>query len=194
MPRRSPSKSDEEIFQGALRAIGRYGVKFTLANVAREVGLTPARMVQRFGSKRGLLHAVAKHWARIGSDEEPRLKEASSALGYLFNEIARSSRSAGHPREFGNRMSVFRFHLDDPVLRRLDTAAYKRQLRRLTGILDRAVELHELRPCDTAQLARIVVEVMTGSYFLWVGYERGSLRAMIQRDVESVLEPYRIPT
>jgi AcrR family transcriptional regulator len=52
--------SDAEILAAALTAILRHGpVRLTLAHVAREAGLSPAALVQRFGSKRGLLLAVA---------------------------------------------------------------------------------------------------------------------------------------
>ncbi|MCA1563440.1 MAG: TetR/AcrR family transcriptional regulator, partial [Acidobacteria bacterium] len=40
----------------AIQVMARLGpVRLTLADVAREIGLSPATLVQRFGSKRGLL-------------------------------------------------------------------------------------------------------------------------------------------
>ena len=61
--------SDAEILQAAGRAISRIGpVKLTLADVAREVGLSPATLVQRFGSKRGLLLALAESAAASVDD------------------------------------------------------------------------------------------------------------------------------
>ena len=47
---------DAAILRAAAEVIGRTGpARFTLAAVASEVGLVPATLVQRFGSKRGLL-------------------------------------------------------------------------------------------------------------------------------------------
>ena len=56
--------SDADILAAAGRAIGRVGpVELTLADVAGELGLSPATLVQRFGSKRGLLLALAAQCA-----------------------------------------------------------------------------------------------------------------------------------
>src|SRR5215212_10096445 len=60
MPGRPRTASDVTILAAASRAIARLGpARLTLADVAREVGLAPATLVQRFGSKRGLLLALA---------------------------------------------------------------------------------------------------------------------------------------
>ena len=51
------------------RAVTRLGPNLTLADVAREAGVSAATLVQRFGSKRGLLLAFAS-LAAEGTDEE----------------------------------------------------------------------------------------------------------------------------
>src|SRR5262245_49678369 len=60
MPR-PRTASNESILDAAFRVITRLGpANLTLADVAGEVGLSPATLVQRFGSKRGLLLALCK--------------------------------------------------------------------------------------------------------------------------------------
>ena len=57
---RPRAASDADILDATARAMARLGpARLTLADVAREAGLSPATLVQRFGSKRGLLLAVA---------------------------------------------------------------------------------------------------------------------------------------
>src|SRR5690349_10725379 len=57
---RPRTATDADILAAAHRAVSRLGpARLTLADVAREVGLSPATLVQRFGSKRGLLLALA---------------------------------------------------------------------------------------------------------------------------------------
>ena len=52
---------DEQILTAAQRAMSRLGpARLTLAEVATEAGLSAATLVQRFGSKRGLMLAL---WA-----------------------------------------------------------------------------------------------------------------------------------
>jgi AcrR family transcriptional regulator len=53
--------TDEAITAAAATVIGRLGPgKLTLAGVGREIGPSAATLVQRFGSKRGLLLAMVK--------------------------------------------------------------------------------------------------------------------------------------
>ena len=61
MSPRPRTVSDQAILAATARVIGDLGpAKLTLARVASEVGLAPATLVQRFGSKRGLLLALAE--------------------------------------------------------------------------------------------------------------------------------------
>src|SRR5215831_8245675 len=58
MSPRPRTVSDDQIFAATARAVTRLGpTRLTLADVADEVGLSAAALVQRFGSKRGLLLA-----------------------------------------------------------------------------------------------------------------------------------------
>src|SRR5438045_4205506 len=60
MSPRPRGASDADILAAAFRAVSRLGpARLTLADVAQEAGLSPATLVQRFGSKRGLLLALA---------------------------------------------------------------------------------------------------------------------------------------
>src|SRR4051794_26513225 len=57
-PRGTP---DGELLMAAARAVARVGpARVTLADVGREAGVAPATLMQRFGSKRGLLLALAQ--------------------------------------------------------------------------------------------------------------------------------------
>jgi AcrR family transcriptional regulator len=59
MSPRPRAASDSAILSAAHRAVTRVGpMRLTLADVAREAGVSPATLVQRFGSKRGLLLAL----------------------------------------------------------------------------------------------------------------------------------------
>src|SRR5258708_35209745 len=52
---------DADVLTATIRVISRVGpTRLTLADVAADAGLAPATLLQRFGSKRGLLLAVAE--------------------------------------------------------------------------------------------------------------------------------------
>ena len=90
-PRTMP---DAAVLEAASRVIARFGPsRFTLSEVAEEAGLAPATLLQRFGSKRGLLLALAQMaaegadacFAKVRAENRSPLK----ALFASFDEMAR---------------------------------------------------------------------------------------------------------
>ena len=78
MSPRPRTVSDEAILAATARMIGRVGpVRLTLADVGGEVGLSPATLLQRFGSKRGLLIALVEQSVH-GVDRSFRDRRAST--------------------------------------------------------------------------------------------------------------------
>src|SRR5713226_6873161 len=89
-PRTMP---DAAVLEASARVMSRCGPKdFTLAQVAREAGLAPATLIQRFGSKRGLLLALAQMAAEgAGACFEmvrARHRSPLRALSASFEEMA----------------------------------------------------------------------------------------------------------
>ncbi len=59
MSPRPRSASNDDILDGVMRAIATVGpARLALTDVAEETGLAPATLIQRFGSKRGMLLAA----------------------------------------------------------------------------------------------------------------------------------------
>src|SRR5207253_320127 len=59
MSPRPRQTSDQQILAATMRVMQRLSpTQLTLAEVAREAGVVPATLIQRFGTKRGLLLAV----------------------------------------------------------------------------------------------------------------------------------------
>src|SRR5215216_3346341 len=65
-PRRRKAE-DADVFAALVRVMLRCGpAELTLRAIAAEAGVTASALVQRFGSKRELLHAHARHAAATG--------------------------------------------------------------------------------------------------------------------------------
>ena len=79
MAGRPRTVSDEDLINATLRLMSRLGpVKLTLAEVAKEAGVTAATLVQRFGSKRALMlkicrrrGGIRRRLLRHGADRAP---------------------------------------------------------------------------------------------------------------------------
>src|SRR3989442_4018937 len=76
MSPRPRATSDQDLLMATHRVVSRLGPNLTLADVANEAGVSPATLVQRFGSKRGLLLAFAAAGPEGMDDEFERLRKA----------------------------------------------------------------------------------------------------------------------
>lgn len=185
--------SNEQIIGAAARAIGRVGPgALTLADVAGEVGLAPATLMQRFGSKRGLLLAVAAGGAEgVPARFAAAREQHDSPLETLLAALAAMTRPIATPEEASNHAAFLQIDLTDPDFHRLVLAhaeSFRKEVRELLGD---AVAAGELCECDTALLARTVQSTYNGALLTWAIYRRGSASRWLREELELVLDPYR---
>jgi len=193
MSPRPRTVSDEEILAATARAIGRVGpLRLTLAHVAREVGLSPATLIQRFGSKRALLLA----FARQGGGDDQAFMDGLRAEGRTALETARAfllcfAGLAPSPKEMANNLAFLQIDLTDAAFHRITSRLFRSQHQALAGLLAEAQAEGELGPVDARALARVLLAVVNGSLLTWAVYRDGPAAAWLARDVDLALEPYR---
>jgi AcrR family transcriptional regulator len=193
MPR-PRSRSDEQIVAGAFRAIGRRGAAVTLADVAAEAGMAPSSLAGRFGSKRGLLDAVAQAAAAGAAEAFARSRRREAGpLDALVAALADLARTVRTRPAFAHHLGLLQADVADPALRRVaarHAAALRGSAREL---LEEAVAQGELAPvADPDALARAVHVAYNGSLVAWALGGRGALAAAIDHDVRAVLAPWRL--
>jgi AcrR family transcriptional regulator len=192
MSPRPRSTSDADILSATHRAVTRVGpMRLTLADVAREAGVSPATLVQRFGSKRKLLLAlvatgsgeIEAEWAAILSLAQRSPLEALYAYAECWAGMAPT------PDVLANHMSFLQMDLVDPEFQRHAQANARQTLEFLRKTLAGAVDKGELAPCDTARLARAVQATIGGSLMQWAIDRDGKLRKRLREDLETLLKP-----
>ena len=191
---RPRTTSDEEILAAAARAVGQVGAaRLTLAAVAREAGLAPATLVQRFGSKRGLLLALAKRGSEGGASPFETARAADrSPLAALHAALAALASRVDTPEQMANNLGFLQLDLTDPEFREHAAADARRTGRRIAELLTEAVEVGELDArVNIPGLARAVQVAYNGSLILWSLTGDTPLEQALRTDVEEVLHPYR---
>ncbi len=192
MPR-APTVSDDAILAATIRAMAKHGpVDLTLAHVGDAVGLSPAALVKRFGSKRALLLAVSQRTAAGVADTFAALRaKHSSPLAALLEatvDLARETRSA---EELAHHLAFLQIDVTDPAFRRPLVTMSKATLAGYIALLTEAVARRELRGCEPPVLARLVDAVVGGSLIAWAVTRGGTAEAHVRADVEALLAPYR---
>jgi AcrR family transcriptional regulator len=185
--------TDADILAAAGKTIIRMGpAKMTLAAVARDAGLAPATLMQRFGSKRGLLLALAN--AAL-DDVEPCFQRTRatkrSPLAALIAAATDMTQYVTSPEQLANSLAFLQMDLSDPDFSAVAAENSRRMLGGYRRLLDEAVKAGELVPCNTARLARAVSAIAGGSLVGWALMRKGAAATWVRSDVETLLAPYR---
>lgn len=182
---------DRAVFDAVFDLIGRIGPgQLTLARVAGEVGLSPATLVQRFGSKRGLLLAAARNGASSSGDRFDGSAD-DSPLAALVAGLQAMTTWVATPEALANNLAFLQIDLCDPEFHDLALSGARRLRERLKELLDEAVETGELRSCDTGRLALAVQNTYNGALITWAIYREGPVEDWLGGQLEALLEGHR---
>jgi len=192
-PRRRKAE-DTDVFAAMVRVMMRVGpAELTLGAIAAEAGVTAGALVQRFGSKRELLHAHARFAAAtadIGFGA-PRTARASSPLRDLRAVAEVYAKLAESPRAALRNLAYLHNDLADPVLRRHLLRLKRTALVRYEQLLADAVASGELRAdTDVRALARMIDVTLDGSFLAWTIYREGPATKRLREDFDATLRPY----
>ena len=193
MSPRPRTVTDEDIIAAAAHVIGRLGPgKLTLADVGKEIGLSAATLVQRFGSKRGLLLAMAKS-AADGVEACFDMVRAAhpSPLAAVIAAATDMARYLDTPEEMANHLAFLQMDFADPDFHRLMVINSRKQLDGYRQLLREAIDAGELAECDAGRLARSITAICGGSLISWAVFRQGTAVSWVRADIEAILEPYR---
>jgi AcrR family transcriptional regulator len=187
---RTRSVDDERILEAAAEAIGQRGpADLTLAAVGGKVGLSPATLLQRFGSKRELLLRLAETGPRWA---EEKFMEASaryaSPLKALAAALKAMTAGVATPESMANNLAFLQTDLQDPDFHSLALAHARAFRRGIEALLEGAAAAGELAPdTDTRRLAEVVESVYNGALITWAIHRKGKVENHLQRQLDVVL-------
>jgi AcrR family transcriptional regulator len=192
MPR--PKKAtDEQVFEAAVRLMGRLGpAELTLAGIAEEAGVTAAALVQRFGSRRGLQLALAERVAGktpdLFAELRTRHREPLAAIrAYAACYAGMGDSPAAVARSLGYLLQ----DLTDPDLNSRVRAQARATRDGLRLLVRDAVRAGALKPnTDVGALSRTIEAVLGGSLLAWAFYQEGPSARWVATDLEAILRPH----
>ena len=196
MSPRPRATTDADLLDGAYRAISRVGpARLTLADVAREVGVSPATLVQRFGSKRQLLLALVEQGhATVDACFGVARAGNPSPTAALVAAATHMTRYVESPEALANHLAFLQIDLSDPDFHRPALEYSRRVLAGYRALLDEAAAVGEIAlpaGVSTTQLARAVQATAGGSLINWAIHREGGVEQWVRDDIETLLRPYR---
>jgi AcrR family transcriptional regulator len=192
MSPRPRQTSDAEILAATARVMQRRSpTQLTLADVAKEAGVAPATLIQRFGTKRGLLLAVCSTApGSVPQQFAAARAKHKSPLKALVELYAECTSFAPTPEAMANGLAYLQIDLIDPDFHAITLAQFRAIREQTRILLDEAVAAHELRRCDTAKLARLIQHVNGGAMLSWAVYREGSVASWVRIELLALLRSY----
>ncbi len=183
---------DDTIMLGTARALGRLGyARLTLAAVAEEVGLSPASLIQRFGSKRDLLLAFFDWDMVVRQARVADLRRLhSSPLAALRARFLKWADFIPAPTTVANLLSLSVESVTDPEFRERANRRVKAQEAEVTALLEEAVASGELAPGDIPRLSRVLLAAETGALLHWAVAQGGPAREWIDDAFDVIIGPW----
>jgi AcrR family transcriptional regulator len=188
-PRRQPGRprvmSDDAIYLAGLQVLAEFGSDgLTLARMARVLGVTPAAVRQRFGSKRGLLLEMARR--RI-DQTEARFATARAAkaspLEALQSAFVAELDMIAAPQRLANAMSAYTDNIGDEEMRSCFATELAAMERHIGQLLAEAIAAGEIGGPVTPELVSTVLAAVEGTMLIWAIAPRGDLEARIRQAV-----------
>jgi AcrR family transcriptional regulator len=164
----------------------------TLADIAAEAGVTAGRLVQRFGSKRGLFVAISERFAGSAKPifEGLRARHRSPLATVRAYAVCMADLAAT-PEALLRNLAYLQLDLADDVLREHLVENARATRREIEALLKAAVAAGELRrEVSVRSLARTVETVVGGSLMSWATYREGKAADWIRRELDAVLAPW----
>lgn len=190
-PRRRKAE-DLDVFAALVRVMMRRAPgDLTLREVAAEAGLTAGALVQRFGSKRAMLLAHARHVASTGDAGLALPRRTASPLGTLRSVTTMYAELAGSPRAAVRNLAYLLNDLADPTLRRHLLRMSRTARVWYEQLLTEAIAAGELRGVtDVHSLGRSIEATLRGSFLGWALYREGAAADWLRADLDAMLQPY----
>jgi AcrR family transcriptional regulator len=186
---------DDVVFRAMTDAIVRVGLsRLSVNELAVDLGITPAALRQRFGSKAELIHAF-HHWSteqmRSVLDEAERA--GGSPLETLEIVVRTSAPMIDSPERLMNALSMLTDPAADETSRGQIADRLAISAERLSRLIRRAVAAGELEGADAEAVAARLQEAHIGACVVWaLQHEAADSLAERMRSVtDAALAPYR---
>ncbi len=189
--------ADQDVLAAAAAAVAAVGpAAVTLAEIGARAGLAPATLVQRFGSKRGLLLALARHDAQALPRQLSLAASADAPIAALIDTLGRLAAGVRTTAEFANHLAFLMLDLTDPEFQQVSRDYANAVEEAIASVLEASRAAGELdTPSrDQGQLARAVHAAYNGALVTWGMTGEGRPSEEVTRQLRQLLTAHLAQT
>ena len=164
----------------------------TLAEVGKEAGVTAGAIVQRFGSKQGMMRALNARFADSTKGMLDGIRSgASSPLGAIRAYAECFVGMIETPATLAHHLAYLEMDLSDPEMYE-QVSKHQRETRTaMRRWVREAVEAGELRKTTNVNdVARAILTTVSGSMMSYPFFREGTPKAWLRKDLELTLKPH----
>lgn len=188
-----PKKSidDAKVLEKALLVISEKGPEsFTLADIGKAVGLSPATLMQRFGSKQALLIQAVKHVpAKLNTDSEKLKRKVLPWDVELVKFLSELPDGFKTRKNIANSLGLLKLDMIDPELHPVARKLFKQFRAQIRDLLEKGkAKGHLPAETDLEALAWELDALRHGLVIQWTLSGKGSLAHWLQKRFRTYLK------
>lgn len=185
------SIDDQSVLEKALLVISEQGPeKFTLADIGRAVGLAPATLMQRFGSKQQLLILAAKQAnAKLRSDLEELKKKNLPWDQELIHLLSTVPEGFGSRQDIANSLGVLKLDMIDPELHPIARHLFESLRQRIQELIQEGQSSKQLDPSFDVSIITWELDALRhGLVIQWTLSGKGTLQKWLENGFNHYFE------
>ncbi|GAE29328.1 TetR/AcrR family transcriptional regulator [Alkalihalobacillus hemicellulosilyticus] len=184
--------SNETIFYAVYLALCQKGIsKLTINDISNEANISPAGLLKRFGSKKGILLAYSDFVVQLTKKSfDEALKKEESSINALKKIYKNAMKLADDPVSLANHASFYLESTSDPDLLQISKKRLDILDKGTQTLLKQAIAQGEIKKCDVNVISTVLQSSVGGAMLLWIRNPERTIEALIDDCFSVILRPY----
>lgn len=190
MPRKK-TIDDKTILKMVLEVITKVGsTTFSLEDLREKTGLSPATLLQRFGSKKNLLHkAIELSNNDLEDNFTNRVAISKSPIQEIINIYLELSMPFSRPIDVANGLDILKLDITEKKLNKLTRKYFEIRRKKIESLIILAQEKNEITSkINAAELVWVLESLWQGSIMLWALIGEGQIREWLKKRFNTVIK------
>ncbi len=182
---------DHSVLEKAMLVISEQGPeKFTLSDIGKAVGLAPATLLQRFGSKQQLLILAAKQAnIKLRSDLDELRKKKLTWNQELIHLLSAVPEGFGSRQDIANSLGVLKLDMTDPNLHPVARHLFESLRQRIQELLQEGQSSNQLETSvDINTITWELDALRHGLVIQWTLSGKGTLKKWLEKGFNDYFE------